>query len=90
MSLTSFSKPSDADVLQKLSEQDTTVSFVGKGSIHQNVSETLYIRTIKIKLNKEEVLKNVIYIKKGITWLFKKIETISVVSTATMIKEKIE
>lgn len=90
MSLTSFSKPSDTDVLQKISEQDKTFSFVGKGSIHQNVNETLYIRTIKIKLNKEEVLKNVIYIKKGITWLFKKIETISVVSNPAMIKEKIE
>ncbi|MGB5364454.1 MAG: hypothetical protein WBN17_14240 [Aureibaculum sp.] len=90
MSLTSFSKPSDTDVLQTISKQDNTVSFVGKGSIHQNVNETLYIRTVKIKINKEEVLKNVIYIKKGITWLFKKIETITVVSTPAMIKEKIE
>ena len=77
MSITSFSKPSDADVMQKIIEKESVISFVDKGSILQNVSETLYIRTVKVTLDKEEVLKKVIYIKKGITWLFKTIETIT-------------
>ncbi len=80
MSITSFSKPSDIDILQKVVEEDSIISFVDKGSIFQNVSETLYIRTVKIKFDKEEVLKKVIYFKKGITWLFKTIETVTPVN----------
>jgi len=80
MSIISFSIPSDIDILQKVIEEDSIISFVDKGSILQNVSETLYIRTVKIKFDKEEVLKKVIYIKKGITWLFKAIETITPVN----------
>jgi len=80
MSIISFSTPSDIDILQKVIEEDSIISFVDKGSILQNVSETLYIRTVKIKFDKEEVLKKVIYIKKGITWLFKAIETITPVN----------
>lgn len=68
-----FSKPSDNDVLKKIVETNH-VSFVGEGSVHQTTNETVYIRTVKVKVNKEEILQNVIYIKKGISWLFKKVE----------------
>tara|TARA_R110002073_G_scaffold279026_1_gene443055 strand:+ start:330679 stop:330909 length:231 start_codon:yes stop_codon:yes gene_type:complete len=74
MSLTSFSKPSDTDVLNKLIQKDEIITFVGEGSVHQNMKETVYVRTVKVKVNKEEILKNVIYIKKGITWLFNRID----------------
>lgn len=74
MSIISFSKPSDSDVIQKIIEKDNIIGFVGKGKIHQNVTETLYIRIVKIKFNKKETLRKVIYAKKGITWLFKAIE----------------
>lgn len=77
MSIISFSKPSDSEVLQRVGEQDQHVSFVGKGSIRQKVNETLYIRTVKVKKSKREVLKNVVYVKKGISWLFKAIENAS-------------
>ena len=77
MSITSFSKPSDTDVLQRIVENGHVISFVDKGSILQNENETLYVRTVKIKIDKDEVLKKVIYIKKGITWFFKTIETIT-------------
>lgn len=76
MSITSFSTPSDTDVLQNVAEKDSIVSFVDKGSILQNMEETLYRRTVKIQFDKEEVLKEVIYTKKGITWFFKAVETI--------------
>ncbi|HHC79670.1 MAG TPA: hypothetical protein ENK46_07300 [Flavobacteriia bacterium] len=88
MSISSFSKPSDSDVLQKVIEKDSIISFVDKGSILQNVSETLYVRTVKIKIDKKEVLKRVVYIKKGITWLFKAIETVTPVTNLTPQKEK--
>ena len=74
MSITSFSKPSDNDVIKKLIQKDQLVSFVGEGSIYQNSEETVYKRTVKVRVNKEEILKNVVYIKKGITWLFNRIE----------------
>ena len=77
MTITSFSKPSDNDILKKLEENDTVLSFVGKGSILQSTSETIYIRTVKIEDNKREVLRNVIYIKKGISWLFKNVEEVA-------------
>jgi len=87
MSIASFSKPTDVEILQNIVEKDSIISFVGKGSIYQNVKETLYIRTIKISLNKKEVLQNVIYIKKGITWLFKTIETKAPVNNSAIEKE---
>lgn len=77
MSIISFSKPSDSEILQQVGENDQQVSFVGKGSVRQKVNETLYVRTVKIKINKREVFKNVIYVKKGISWLFKSIENSS-------------
>lgn len=87
MSIASFSTPTDFDILQKIIENDTVIGFVGKGSIYQNVKETLYVRTVKIKLNKEEVLKNVIYFKKGIKWFFKSIETKEQVSESAIENE---
>jgi hypothetical protein len=77
MSITSFSRPSDNDVLKKIIDTNQLISFVGKGSIYQTAKETIYIRTVKVKVNKEEILQNVVYIKKGISWLFKKIEKAS-------------
>jgi len=77
MSITSFSKPSDNDILTNLEENDTILSFVGKGSILQSNSETIYIRTIKCTSNKEETLRNVIYSKRGISWFFKSIEEVA-------------
>ena len=88
MSLISFSKPSDRDVLQKVIEKDNIICFVGKGRILQNIKETLYIRTVKVKLDKEEVLQKVIYAKKGITWLFKAIEILAPVSGSAVKKNK--
>lgn len=77
MSITSFSKPSDSEILEAFSEEDKNVSFVGKGSIRQQVDETLYIRTVKISNKKRVILKNVIYVKRGIKWFFKRIENAS-------------
>lgn len=77
MSITLFSKPSDNDILKKLEVNDTILSFVGKGSIYQSNSETIYIRTIKFTSDKNETLRNVIYIKKGISWLFKEVEEVA-------------
>jgi hypothetical protein len=74
MSITSFSKPSDTDVLNKFIKKDQIISFVGEGSIYQNSEETFYIRFVKVQANKEEIIKKVVYIKKGISWLFNRIE----------------
>lgn len=74
MSITSFSKPSDTDVLNKFIRKDQIISFVGEGSIYQNSEETTYVRIVKVKVNKEEIIKKVVYIKKGISWLFNRIE----------------
>ena len=76
MSISSFSKPSDDEVLKKMLENDLTVTFVGDGSVYQNVEETLYSRTIKIKIKEEEVFQNVIYEKKGTSWKFKRTEKV--------------
>jgi len=77
MSITLFSKPSDNDILKKLEKNDTILSFIGKGCIHQSNTETIYIRKIKFTSDKKETLRNVIYIKKGISWLFKKVEEVA-------------
>ena len=71
MSLTLFSTPSDKEVLKELSKKNQKISFVGEGSIKQKVNETLYVRTVKIKRKRVELLQNVIFVKKGISWLFK-------------------
>ncbi len=77
MSLISFSTPSDEDILRKLSKNKEKISFIGEGSIKQKVNETLYVRTVKIKRKKVELLQNVIFVKKGISWFFKSIENAS-------------
>lgn len=77
MSLISFSKPSDTEVVNKVSKKNQFIEFVGKGSVLQNLDETTYVRTVKIKLQKREILKNVIFVKKGISWIFKSIENTS-------------
>ena len=89
MSLASFSKPSDRDVLLKINETDAIVSFVDKGSILQNIKETLYVRTVKIKRDNEEGLKKITFTKKGITWLFKAVENITIVNNLAIEKEKL-
>ena len=77
MSLISFSKPSDTEILNKISQKNQVIEFVGEGSLHQNLDETTYVRTVKLKLNKREILKNVVYVKKGISWMFKSMESTS-------------
>ena len=77
MSITSFSKPSDKDILKKFEENDSILSFVGKGSILQSNIETIYVRTIKVTSDQRETLRNVVYIKKGISWLFKEVEEVA-------------
>lgn len=89
MSLASFSKPSDTDVLLKIVETDAIVSFVDKGSILQNIKETLYVRTVKIKRDNEEGFKKITFTKKGITWLFKAVENITTINNLAIEKEKI-
>lgn len=71
MSIADFTKPSDDDVLKKLVENDLLVSFIGNGNVYQKQNETLYYRTVKIKVKGEETLRNVIYVKKGVSWKFK-------------------
>lgn len=78
MSITLFSKPSDADVLQKIETNGKFLEFVGKGTTLQNENETRYIRTVKIKYNQEEIVQRVVFIKSGTDWLFKKTETIAI------------
>jgi hypothetical protein len=77
MSLISFSKPTDSEILKKIPKKNQFVDFVGEGSVLQNLNETVYIRTVRIKFNKQEILRNVIYVKKGISWIFKSIESAS-------------
>ena len=89
MSLASFSKPSDTDVLLKIVETDAIVSFVDKGSILQNIKETLYVRTVKIKRDNEEGFKKITFTKKGITWLFKAVENITTINNLAIEKEKL-
>jgi len=89
MSLASFSKPSDKDVLLNIVETDGIVSFMDKGCILQNIKETLYVRTVKIKRDKKEEVKKIIYTKKGITWLFKAIENITTFNNLSIEKEKL-
>ena len=77
MSIISFSKPSDTEILNRISQKNQVIGFVGEGSLHQNLDETTYVRTVKLQLNKREILKNVVYVKKGISWMFKAIESTS-------------
>ena len=77
MTLISFSKPSDTEILHKISKQNQFIGFVGEGSVRQNLDETTYVRTVKIKIRKKEIHKNVIYVKRGISWIFKSIESSS-------------
>ena len=77
MSLISFSKPSDTEILKNLSGNTENIAFVGDGSVLQNLNETIYVRTVKIKLQNQDILKNVIFVKKGISWIFKSIDSAS-------------
>lgn len=77
MSLIYFSKPSDSEVLNRIPKKNQFISFVGEGSVLQNVDETRYVRTVRVKLKKVETVKNIIYVKKGISWIFESVENAS-------------
>ena len=77
MSLISFSKPSDSEVLNRIPKKNQFISFIGEGSVLQNVDETRYVRTVLVKLKKVETVKNIIYVKKGISWIFESVENAS-------------
>lgn len=78
MSITSFSKPSDTDVLQNIDCNTIFIEFMDEGTIIQTIDETRYVRKVKVLLNQQEVLQHVVFVKSGIKWLFKKSEIISV------------
>lgn len=71
MSISTFTKPSDDEVLKNLMINGLNASFIGNGFFYQNAVETLYSRTVKLKLNNKESLYKVVYIKEGVSWKFK-------------------
>ena len=80
MSITSFTKPSDSDVLPYLNENAKLIEFIGKGCMRQSANESLDIRKVRVQLGSDQILKNVIFVKKGVTWFFKSIETAEIVN----------
>ena len=66
--------PTEEEILGDMKENSNEITFVGAGSIYQNIQETLFIR--KIKFGSEEVLKKIIYKKEGMNWNLKAVEDI--------------
>ncbi len=75
MSIIKFSVPSDAKICKDIKRQIHEFNFVGNGSFYQNLKETLYIR--KLKFNKDNSERKVIYKKDGTDWLFGYMELVN-------------
>ncbi len=72
MSILNFYTPSDVKILKDIKNTSNSIKFIGSGSVCENIKETIYIRMIKF--NNEDIIKKVIYKRKGITWGFKSVE----------------
>ncbi len=73
MTLISFIIPTDKDILKDLGLKSHAIKFIGKGSFIQNLNEIKFSRTFKHNFDKDNSLKQVIYLRKGLIWEFKKV-----------------
>lgn len=77
MTIIKFTTPSDKDIVNAIdAPEKSAIDFVGRGSIYQNLKETIYVRLIKFR--EEDLVKKVTYKKTGILWDFVSIEDTSV------------
>ena len=73
MTLINFTTPSDKEIIEAIDiSTSDNIKFIGRGSVYQNLKETIYIRLIELKKNNS--IKKVIYKKQGMMWGFESIE----------------
>jgi DNA polymerase/3'-5' exonuclease PolX len=75
MSIVNFAIPSDSKILEDLNNNLIEVKFIGSASVIQNIGETIFTRVIQF--NNDNVVKRVIYKKKGISWGFEALEVVN-------------
>lgn len=73
MTLISFIIPTDKDILKDLDLKPHAIKFVGRGRFTQNLEEIKFSRTFKYNFDKDNSLKQAIYLRKGLIWEFKKV-----------------
>ena len=71
MTLLSFIIPTDKDILRDLNEDSRSIKFIGLGDFSQKIDEIKFSRIFKHRFDKENTLKQAIYLKEGLTWQFK-------------------
>jgi len=75
MSILEFLTPSDSKILKDINNTESSIKFIGLGSVCQNIKETIFIRMIRF--NNEDSIKKVVYKKNGFTWDFRSVEIIN-------------
>lgn len=75
MTIIKFTTPSDSEIINDIPKIEATINFIGNGSVYQSLKETTYERFIKIP--DENLVKKVIYKKKGVIWGFQSIEDVA-------------
>ncbi|NLP57039.1 hypothetical protein [Lutibacter sp. B1] len=75
MSIINFTIPSDASILKDINNVigERFIKFIGRGSVCQNIHETIYVRTFQ---GDDEILRKIVYQKKGTKWVYQTVEVI--------------
>lgn len=77
MTLVSFIIPTDKDILKDLNVESHAIKFIGKGSFIQNLNEIKFSRTFKYNFDKNNNLKQAIYLRNGLIWEFIKVISVT-------------
>ena len=80
MTIISFFIPTDKDILRDIKEDARSIKFIGEGSVNQRLDVTKFIRTFIFRFDANKDERQVIYIKKGLSW---QLETVEIVNNTS-------
>lgn len=78
MTIISFFIPTDKDILRDIKEDTRTIKFIGEGSVKQRLDVTKFIRKFIYRFDANKVERQIVYIKKGLSWELECIEITSI------------
>ncbi|MDT0553607.1 MAG: hypothetical protein BM563_08540 [Bacteroidetes bacterium MedPE-SWsnd-G1] len=76
MTIISFFIPTDKDILRDIKEDTRTIKFIGEGSVKQKLDVTKFIRKFIYRFDAVKTVRQIVYIKKGLSWELESISAI--------------
>ena len=77
MTIISFFIPTDKDILRDIKEDARSIKFIGEGSVKQRLDVTKFIRTFIFRFDANKDQRQVVYLKKGLSWQFESVQNVN-------------